>query len=263
MESLDHTVDPTQLTEILRRSFQNQRRISSPLNSSPISDFSLSNLSNLGHLFPDSGSSSVSDSCLLFPDPSSKPSVPSSSHLCIDSIIMDAKTLGIAKLDGKNYSRWMKGMQIILMGQGLWQVVTQDPPNQASAEASEVWSSNSTKAFSIIFIHCETEQQDLVIDCVSAKQAWDTLREQYLNSSLSTINRLLDRFNNQRMTRDQSASQFINSVKSIANDLKSTGEPISDKVLFNKLIRGLPSTFDQLKCTLNVQMGSLTLSTLT
>ena len=116
----------------------------------------------------------------------------------------------------------------------------------------------STRAFIVIFIHCELEQQDIIIDCEFGEQAWDTLKAQCVNSSLSTINRLLHQFNYARMTDDH-----INTAKATVAELKSSGELISDKQLFNKLISGFLSSFETLKCTLNVQMANLSMPFLT
>lgn len=107
----DHTVNTTNqsLVEILQKSFlERSSQRPTPHHPHPQEE----------HREPEAGCA-----------PAISPLTVPSSPIPIDSFNhfhMDPKTLGIAKLDGRNYSRWRKGMQIILMGCGLWPMISQD-----------------------------------------------------------------------------------------------------------------------------------------
>lgn len=60
-----------------------------------------------------------------------------------------------AKLNGKNFPKWSREMQMILTDAGLWEMVTTNAPAEARDPA---WIKHNDKAILLIFRACELAQ---------------------------------------------------------------------------------------------------------
>ena len=136
--TLDNTINSTNspLIEILQRSFNEPPSSMSMSNQPPAQD---SDTSASMSILNSSSLSSASHLPLTSPINNTphgvSPIIPTPSMVSpFSAFHVDPNVLGIQKLDGKNYTRWRKGLQIILIGYGLWPMVSQDSPIQPSEE---------------------------------------------------------------------------------------------------------------------------------
>ncbi|KAH0729452.1 hypothetical protein KY290_000577 [Solanum tuberosum] len=76
----------------------------------------------------------------------------------------------------------------------------------------------------------------------SAKTAWDALHTAYANKSQTRIFSLRDRL--MRLTKDsQPVTEYLPSVRSIANELSIVGAPVTNSELIVKILSGLGAEF--------------------
>ena len=70
-------------------------------------------------------------------------------------------------------------MTFYLRDAELWTVVTAPLPD----DRTEVWVRQNNKALATIFNRCQDEQQELIDECSTAKEAWDTLTRLFAHPS--------------------------------------------------------------------------------
>lgn len=148
----------------------------------------------------------------------------------------------VHRFDGKDFTRWQRRMSFYLRETNLWDVIEQPLP--VPALRSPEWCRLNNRALSIIFGRCHDEQQELIDDCTTAKEAWDALTQLFSNPSTNMLNKLLDDLNDIRKGSGEDITHYIARGKSMARTIRAAGEPCTDRHLINRLMSGLPSSFD-------------------
>ena len=152
-------------------------------------------------------------------------------------------------MDGTNFPRWKRDMTLYLKESDLWETVTSPIP----AEPDQTWRRKNNKALSDIHNTCKEEQQDLITDTDTAKEAWDKLIMKYEAKTPGMINRLLNEFSLATKGNNETCTQYITRVKALARQLTAVGEKVSEERLLNKILQGLPRQYGQLRMTVALQ----------
>ena len=98
-------------------------------------------------------------------------------------------------------------MTFYLENADLWDIVNDDLPPVDQRTAA--WNRQNTRALGTIYTNCLPEQQALINDCKTAKDAWDTLSRIFSQSSTMAINRLLDELNDISLSNGEKISYYI------------------------------------------------------
>ena len=106
------------------------------------------------------------------------------------------------------------------------------------------------------------EQQELINDCTTAKEAWDTLFRLFGQSSAVMVNKLLDDLNDLKKESKEEVTHYIARAKAIARSIRASGESCSDRIVINRLLAGLPKEYEVVRSTLALNRD-LTLEFLT
>ena len=152
-------------------------------------------------------------------------------------------------MDGTNFPRWKRDMTLYLKESDLWEIVTSPVPE----EPDQVWRRKNNKALSDIHNTCKEDQQDLIMDAETAKEAWDNLVTKYEAKTPGMINRLLNEFSLATKGNSETCTQYITRVKALARQLTAVGEKVSEERLLNKILQGLPRQYGQLRMTVALQ----------
>ncbi|XP_073137008.1 uncharacterized protein [Henckelia pumila] len=105
----------------------------------------------------------------------------------------------------------------------------------------------NAKAINAIFSSMDMRMFSLIADCVTAKDAWDTLQEHCEGSESvkRTRMRLLNsKFENIRMSEDETISEYDQKIRELVTEVYNLREPIANERLVNKLLRSLPERFN-------------------
>lgn len=90
--------------------------------------------------------------------------------------------LGIAKLNGSNYSIWKQKVEFLLVREELWQFVTENQPElgagPGAADGARVrlWDNEDQKARATIGLLLEDSQLNLIKGTKTARDIWESLR---------------------------------------------------------------------------------------
>lgn len=156
----------------------------------------------------------------------------------------------VPKLDGKNYNRWKRSMQLRLQSAKLWDVVSSARPEAISAEA---WAESEAKALTDINDSCDDPQQDLIGDCTSPKQAWELLQATYAPRTAANTNRMWRDFEACRQKPSEPVMDYYTRVKSAPRNIRSLGEQLPESRLLERLLMGLNSDFEMMKANFNLR----------
>ena len=96
-------------------------------------------------------------------------------------------SLRIAKLNGSNYQTWKFKVELLLIKEDLWDVVSQEPPEALTPE----WRAKDRKARASIGLLLEDSQLHLVRKEITARATWNALKQYHEKSTLSNKASLL------------------------------------------------------------------------
>jgi transposase InsO family protein len=92
-----------------------------------------------------------------------------------------------------------------------------------------------------------------IIGAGTSKQAWDILKSSYQgNDRVKTVKlqTLRTQFETLRMTESENVDQFMTRVMGIVNQIRLTGEAITDQHIVEKFLRSLPRKFEMVVTTI-------------
>ncbi|XP_073273313.1 uncharacterized protein [Primulina huaijiensis] len=146
-------------------------------------------------------------------------------------------------LDGTNYSLW----KCVINGWTLSRRVDEDGDSQIKPESDwttdEVQISNyNSKALNAIFSSVDMNMFGLITNCISAKDAWDTLHRHCEGSESvrrAKLRMLTSKFEIIRMEESENILEYDRRLREIANEAFSLGGPISNERLVSKVLRSL------------------------
>ncbi|CAM8877475.1 unnamed protein product [Rhodiola kirilowii] len=166
-------------------------------------------------------------------------------------------------LEGHNYGYWKARMKAFIknVDEKAWRFVLTDwnPPLLATDEGKIVpkpeteWSEQeerlamgNAKALNAIFSAVDESIFKLILNCESAKEAWDTLSTHFEGTDKvkqSRIQMLTSRFEELKMQEDESIKDFNARVCDLVNEASTLGEALPEEKVVQKILRSLPKRF--------------------
>ena len=153
----------------------------------------------------------------------------------------------IPKLHDGNYATWAARMECHLVNHDLW----------AAVGAANHATSAKTKA--LIGMCVEDRYLSLVMECNTAKAAWDALKGVFAAQSGARKLALKKELNSLRMWDDESSSGFVARAKALGEAMAAAGYELPDGEIIMSLLAGLPEDYDMLVTTLTMREGELSL----
>ena len=155
----------------------------------------------------------------------------------------------ILKLNGANYRNWTFNMRLYLESLDLFGHVdgtVEVPAEDASAQVKREFNSALKKAWTYICLAVEPNHQIHVRNTTTAKEAWDALKNQFTQISISQIVRLRQKYYSSKFQSGGNMLKCINHLKSVHDQLKEMGANIDDRELAMTLLASLPDEFKPL-----------------
>ncbi|CAM8993219.1 unnamed protein product [Rhodiola kirilowii] len=113
-------------------------------------------------------------------------------------------------------------------------------------EQEERLTMGNAKALNAIFSAVDETIFKLILNCESAKEAWDTLSTHFEGTDKvkqSRIQMLTSRFEELQMHEDESIKDFNARVCDIVNEASTLGEALPEEKVVRKILRSLPKRF--------------------
>ncbi|UYV77601.1 hypothetical protein LAZ67_15001684 [Cordylochernes scorpioides] len=146
------------------------------------------------------------------------------------------------KLDGYNYSLWSFKIEMLLQKEDLWEVVTENIPDEPKIE----WQKKDSKARAIINLSIADSQIVHVKNLLTAKATWDTLENIYERKTLSGKIYLLRKLYSLKLEEDKDMQQHITTMMELVDKLRTIGETLKDSHITAILLCSLPKSYSNL-----------------
>lgn len=155
-------------------------------------------------------------------------------------------SLDIIKLNGKNYTLWKFGVNLLLKSKGLSSFFdgTEAEPDKAEKPADwKNWDSNSSKVAVILLCSIEKTIHPLLINCSGPREMWIKLQNLYGESSEDAKRVAWEQFYAFRMKEGILISEQIEQLESICKKLEEANEKPSEAAVISKILSSLPPRF--------------------
>lgn len=162
----------------------------------------------------------------------------------------------IQKLNGENYSTWSYKMELMLMDEGIWDVIAEDKPAETETQKLAIWSKNNQKARVRIGLLVEDNQLLHIRNVKTAKEAWEALKEYHQKSTLSTKVLLLKRICRTVLCDGGNMETHIATFSENIERLTALGLDLPDELKAALLLGSLPESFDILVTALESRPDS-------
>lgn len=120
---------------------------------------------------------------------------------------------------------------------------TGDNGDTALETAIGIWQKSDNKAQKIIFRTMAQQTMMHIINCETAHDMWTKLHSVYEQKSATSIHPQQQRFYSFVKDPQDTLATHISKLENIVQQLKDSGESISESIVITKVLMTLPSTF--------------------
>lgn len=156
----------------------------------------------------------------------------------------DTMKLQIVKLNDDNYQIWKYKMELLLIKEDLWQVISEKAPVDAAQLVN--WNKKDGKARAHIGLFIEDNQIIHVKSKVTAKAMWESLKEYHQKSTLSNKVRLLRRLCRMILPEGGNMMSHLNAMDECMDELATLGEPLADALAVALYLSSLSESYSVL-----------------
>jgi gag-polypeptide of LTR copia-type/Domain of unknown function (DUF4219) len=167
----------------------------------------------------------------------------------------------VAPLDGTNYSTWKVKMEMLLIRESLWSIVSErrtapsPAGNTRGRDELIKWEEDSERAAATIFLYLGDRAQKHVQDMRNPVAVWKKLKETYEMKGFSARFYLWKKLFNLKLADHKSEAKatklevYIDQCQSVFQQLKSSGANVSSKLEASALLNGLDNTYETFAIT--------------
>ena len=193
----------------------------------------------------------MSTSPPLNPDATIDNSLPQSQSLSPDPIVIINVPIS-TKLTRTNFLAWQSQILPVLHGFGLHKYITTSSPAPNITSSTGVVSTNPLaspwrKQDQIILAWLRSSLSETllgqVVSCSTSLELWQNLQQTFSASSRARLNELRRKLQN-TTKGSSSCSEFLQKMRSIADELAFIGSPLSDDDLSMYILGGLGPEFN-------------------
>ena len=155
----------------------------------------------------------------------------------------------LTKLNNANYSIWKFKLELLLIKEGLWDVVNKAKPTFAAENvAAELeWEKGNNQAKALIGLLVEDGQLVHIRRASSARDAWLALKTYHEKSTLSHKVHLMRKICNLKLEEGADVQNHINQMTELFDKLRDIGEELlSETWRVAMLLSSLPRSYDTL-----------------
>lgn len=147
----------------------------------------------------------------------------------------------LERLDSGNYPTWSFKMMIFLRTRNLWSAI-ETPRPEAEAQR-RTWDQSNMEALNILVQTLSTSQTSFVINQTTARGVWEKLQQVNRGKVLEKKIGLKRDLNAVKWKKGETATEYMQRVEYLGEQLRSLGESLEDAELAAIAIQGLPRTY--------------------
>lgn len=147
-------------------------------------------------------------------------------------------------LDGSNFSDWQKTLQLKLMSEDLWTIVSGSrtpvmaiDDRGASVPSDKAFAKESSQAMLMIYESLSSRYKHYVMHLVDPKVAWEKIQSLFNKSTASSKLALANQF--QAIDMDSDIDQFFSKLRQCIENHKAAGVLITDETAVAKVVASL------------------------
>lgn len=152
---------------------------------------------------------------------------------------MAEQRFSMPKLTNHNYQVWKFKMEMLLVREELWQVISEEKPEPVTPE----WTRADTKARATIGLCIDDSQTSLVRRCETAKDAWKSLKDYHDKGSEVY---LLKKLTHLELAEGSDMEQHLQEFMDLLQRIADIGDEIPKKWQVAMLLCSLPESYDAL-----------------
>jgi hypothetical protein len=156
----------------------------------------------------------------------------------------------VPAFDGTNYGYWKARMRFFLKSINCWSIVetgwTKPADTTLEAVPQKKARLSNDKALHALCQALSPSEFAKILNCESAKEAWQILETTYEGTKLvksTKLQMLISKFEEIKMLEEETFEEFYSKMSDLRNSMVSLGKPISDVKLIRKILRSLPERF--------------------
>ncbi len=154
------------------------------------------------------------------------------------------------KFDGGNFHLWKSKMRMMLSKHGLWKFVDGSATFPSEEVVRADYNEKEMKAFALLCEHLTDAQLAHIQYCDNVRSAWEALCGVHEAKTIGNKLFFRRRFFTIKMQKGDDMLVHINTVKALADQLRSIEVNIMDEDVYMVFLMSLPPSFDNLVTSL-------------
>lgn len=152
-----------------------------------------------------------------------------------------SRVMSVEKFDGTNFRQWKFQVKCALKANGIDISIPKPATNESD------WLKKDGMAMYILTSSMDLKQITLIENCETAQEIMLKLESIY--EQKSELNKMLihERFYQYKMSVSDSVAEHISKVENLAQQLKDSGESVSDLAIITKILGTLPTKYRSLR----------------
>jgi len=154
---------------------------------------------------------------------------------------------------------------MILRRVDAWEVTCgeEKQPKASDTDALKAWKKKSNEGLTYIGLTVEPSQYTYIRSCNTGPEAYKALSDVYQKTSRANRMQLMRRFFRYEHQQGTPMEDYVNTITSLAMQLRAIGVELKDDSIIDVLIISLPEDYEALATSLSTQTGTLTLANVT
>lgn len=157
----------------------------------------------------------------------------------------------IEKLNNHNYFTWKYKIELLLINEDLWDVITDEAPTAAAHLRN--WRKRDNKARSTIGLTVEDSQLVHIRDKTTAQETWNALKEIHEKCTLTNRISIYKRIALTRMQENQNIEDHLNTMIGLFQKLSALGDIASEEWKIGMVFASLPASYSTLVTALEAR----------
>lgn len=154
----------------------------------------------------------------------------------------ETASVTIAKLNNDNYESWKYKVELLLIKEGLWDIMNKTVPTQPGA----AWLTKDAQARATIGLLVEDNPLIHIRDKTTAATTWKALKDYHQKASLSSKITLLKNLCGMKLAENGNIEEHIINMSIIKERSDAIGENIKEELFIAMLLGSLPDSYNNM-----------------
>lgn len=160
----------------------------------------------------------------------------------------------IQKLNNQNYFKWKYKIELLLINEDLWEVITDEPP--ITPTRLREWRKKDNKARSTIGLTVEDNQLVHIRGKETALETWNALKSIHEKDTLTNRISIYKKIALLRMKESDSIEEHLNQMIGLFQVLDDLGDTATEEWKIGMVFASLPSSYSTLVTALEARPES-------